>query len=181
MTIAFVTTNSYKFKVFQDILAPANIELVQEALETPEIQSESIQEIAEYSGSWAVEKLNKPVLITDVGYFVTALHGFSGPFVKYVGQWFTPDDWLRLMDGVEQREVVVKSCTTVCKPGESPTSVIHESKGTLAFEAGASKDTALHQLFIPDGFDRVQSDIPYEKMLEYWREHHFNKMLSLFE
>jgi len=66
MKLTFITGNKYKLQSAMKALAPYGIEVEQVKLETPEIQSESSREIAEYSAKYAAEKLQKPVVVSDV-------------------------------------------------------------------------------------------------------------------
>ena len=47
---------------------------------------------------------------------------------------------------------------------------VGENYGTITTELGQTKyrSDTLDQVFIPDGFDRVQSEIPEEQMIEFW-------------
>lgn len=78
--LAFVTGNKYKFEVVRKVLAEQGVTLVQQNLDTPEIQSANVEEVASYSATWASDRLQKPVIITDAGYYIKALNGFPGPY-----------------------------------------------------------------------------------------------------
>ena len=80
-TVYFVTGNSHKFQVAQEVLEKKGIEVIQQKLETPEIQSTDVKEIACFSAKWASEKINRPVALTDAGYYIESLNGFPGPFI----------------------------------------------------------------------------------------------------
>ena len=95
-TIVFVTGNPYKFEVAQKSFENSDINIVQQEIETPEIQSTDVKEIASYSAKWAAEKLGKPVVLTDAGYYIKTLNGFPGPFIKYINKWLTAEDVLKL-------------------------------------------------------------------------------------
>lgn len=98
-TITFVTGNPYKFEVAKKVIEKRGLILEKEKLETPEIQETDVVKIASYSAKWACEKLGKPAALTDVGWYIEALNGFPGPFIKYINQWLTSDDLLKLMSG----------------------------------------------------------------------------------
>ena len=67
MQIIFVTGNKYKFQVAKQALEGLDIELIRKELETPEIQSTNLEEIASFSALWAGKLLKKPVVLTDAG------------------------------------------------------------------------------------------------------------------
>ena len=78
--ITFVTGNQNKLREFQQILG---VDLVNEPLDLPEIQSLDIEKIASYKAEEAYEILKKPVMIEDTGLYLEALNDFPGPLVKF--------------------------------------------------------------------------------------------------
>jgi XTP/dITP diphosphohydrolase len=169
--ITFVTGNLYKFEVAKKTLEKTDVELVQEKLETPEIQSTDVVEIASYSAKWACEKLGKPVALTDVGWYIEALNGFPGPFIKFINQWLTADDLIKLMAGRENRKITVRGCLAYCEPGNEPITFVSEDYGTVAeksVKTGKAGTSPIGEVFIPDGYDKVSSEISREEMVKYW-------------
>ena len=77
-----ITGNAHKFQIAQGTLVGAGIELIQKELETPEIQSTSIEEIASFSAKWASDLLKEPVIVSDAGYHIEALNGFPRAIYK---------------------------------------------------------------------------------------------------
>lgn len=78
--LVYVTGNEIKFNVASKTFKNTGITLLQKKLETPEIQSKSVQEVAKYSASWASEKLGKPVIVTDAGFFNRSFEWLSRTF-----------------------------------------------------------------------------------------------------
>jgi len=171
-TITFVTGNSYKFKVAKKAVGDSGIHLKQKKLHTPEIQSDSVEEIAEFSARWASDVLKRPVVVSDGGCFIEALGGFPGPYIKYVDQWFTHDDLLRLMRNKKNRRVIWKDCLAYCEPGRKPMVFTSVFKGTLAQKPGKNPYRKYYgwpdALYVPDGFSRSLSELPTEEYLAYW-------------
>ena len=107
MKVTFVTGNMGKWEIGRDIFARYGLELAQAKMETPEIQSLDVTEVAAYSAQYAAKKLNTPVIKSDVGYYIPALGGFPGPFIKYINQTLSDKDLLRLMKGVKDRSMII--------------------------------------------------------------------------
>jgi len=166
--IFFITGNNLKFQVAQKALSGAGIELIQRELETPEIQSAGVEEIASFSAKKACDSLGEPVIVSDAGYYIEALNGFPGPFIKYINEWLSADDILRLMDGRENRRIVVKDCLAYCEPGKKPVTFCDSVRGAIANKKGSKGETSINEIFIPEGYDRVESDIPWDEMKEFW-------------
>ncbi len=166
--VFFITGNIDKFQVAKKALAGFGIELIQEKLDMPEIQSTSVEEIASFSAKWACDLLGEPVILSDAGYYIEALSGFPGPFIKYINEWLNADDILRLMAGKENRAVVVKDCLAYCEPGKKPAIFCDFAKGTIANKKGSKGKTSINEIFIPEGYDKVESDISWDEMKEFW-------------
>lgn len=169
--IIFVTGNEFKFEIARQVLGSRGFEVVQKQLETPEIQSTSVEEIASFSAKFASQMLAQPVVLTDAGYYIEALNGFPGPFIKYINQWLTSDQLLKLMDGVTNRRVVVKACLAYCEPNIEPKTFLTEVAGTISFTAVKTDkegQTPINEIFIPEGYDKVEAEIPREEMIKFW-------------
>ena len=75
----FATSASHKFQEAR-LLIP---ELRQLALELPELQSSTLQEVAQGKLAAARQQTQEDVVIEDIGLFLDALDGLPGPFVKW--------------------------------------------------------------------------------------------------
>lgn len=166
--LSFITSSNYKFESAKKALEGSGIKLLQETLETPEIQSFELEDVVIYSAKWAAEKLNKPIVLTDAGYYIKALNGFPGPFVKFINKWLTANDLIKLMDKKIDRTVEAKDCLAYCKPDNNPVIFTMIAKGTISQVPGNSDGSPIDKIFIPEGFDKQSSEIPREKMIEFW-------------
>ncbi len=167
-TLTYVTGNEIKFKVAEEVLRESGILLRQENLRTPEIQSRRVEEVAEYSAIWASQYLEQPVVVTDAGFYIEALNGFPGPFIKFINEWFSAQDFLSLMQGKNNRRVLIRDCLAYCQPSEKPVTFCRVYRGMLATEPGRKRSTPIEQVFIPEGYSVPASEIPPEEMLTYW-------------
>ena len=169
--IHFVTGNLYKFQVAEKALEGTGIVLVQEKLDTPEIQSIDVEKISSYSAKWAAEKIGKPVTVTDAGYYIETLNGFPGPFIKYINQWLTSEDLINLMVGKTNRKVVVRDSLSYCEPGKDPVTFMGETFGIISphpVKTNKPGTTSINEIFIPEGYDVVETEISKEEMIEFW-------------
>lgn len=170
--MVFVTGNTYKFEVAQKVLGKAGIEVVQQKLDTPEIQSTDVSEVSAFSARWAANKLNKAVAVTDTGYYIEALNGFPGPFVKYINKWLTANQLILLMEGITNRKVEVRISMSYCEPNKEPVTFLTVANGTIATKTGkaSEKEFPMNQIFIPEGFDKVDCEISRDEMVKFWME-----------
>lgn len=171
MKIIFISGNKNKINIAQKVFEQYGIELVQENIETPEIQSTSTKEIAEYSAEYGANLLKKPVIKTDAGYYIDSLNGFPGPFVKYICQWFGVEELLKMAKIKKDRTVRVRETIAFCRPGEKPISFTGEVKGRLG-KKPQGEGTIFDKLLILDGFKKPQGLIKKEKLINYWDKNH---------
>ena len=69
-TITYVTGNWAKIASAKQALEPLDVQVDNVKLETPEIQSDDVVDVAKFSAKWAANELNKPVIKNDTGFFV---------------------------------------------------------------------------------------------------------------
>jgi len=74
-----------------------------------EIQSDSLEEIAQASVAEAFEKYRLPMVVEDAGLFVDALNGFPGPYSAYAYRTIGNKGLLRLMGRVDNRKATFQS------------------------------------------------------------------------
>lgn len=168
--IIFITGNEYKFKQAKAALKDTDVLLTRQKLDTPEIQSTKVEEVASFSSKWASQKLNQTVVLSDAGYSFEALNGFPGPYIKYINQWFTAQDFLNLMAGKTNRKIIVTQCLSYCEPGEEPINFTGSVEGTVSNYVGSAGNwkTPINQVYIPKGYDKVVGDLPMEEMIKHW-------------
>jgi XTP/dITP diphosphohydrolase len=167
-TLIYITGNDVKFNVASQVFTNTEIVLLQKNLSTPELQSKSVQEVAMYSADWASKELNQAVMVTDAGFYIEALNGFPGPFIKYVNEWFSAEDFINLMHDKTNRSIIIQDCLAYCQPNEKPIVFTGSYRGKLANKPSRKCGTSIEQLFIPEGFHVPISDIHVEEMISYW-------------
>lgn len=167
LKLIFVTGNKNKLEQARKAIVAYPINLVNRKIDVPEIQDLNLQKIAKFSAKFACEKLGKPVVTTDAGYYIKSLNDFPGPFVKFFNQWFKPDDLLRLMKGKGNRLVESPVWIAYCEPGKKPVSFCSKNFGTIALNA-EGEGTTIDQLYIPKGRSRTLGSLPEAERLSIW-------------
>jgi XTP/dITP diphosphohydrolase len=169
MTIIINTGNEWKFSIAQKILDQYDVTCEQLKIETPEIQAMDGKEVNEYSARYAFEQVGKPIVVTDAGYYIKELGGFPGPYIKYINEWLTAEDLLRLMDGKKDRSIeIVEYLTYVDEHGELHTFETH-IPCTLADEiADNTKGSAIDKLLIFPGHTTQQNLLSTEEQLDFF-------------
>jgi len=119
MTIVFVTGNARKVGEARLACDAYGIEIEQKALDIKEIQSNKPQEISEHKAREAFEVIEKPLVVTDTFFHIPALNGFPGPYMKYVAEWFTPQDFIHLMADKKDKRIMFSENITYVDKNET--------------------------------------------------------------
>jgi XTP/dITP diphosphohydrolase len=117
------------------VLAEYKIALGMLRVKTAEIQSDSLNEIAQRSAMDAFRRCRLPVIVEDAGLFIEALKGFPGPYAAYVYKKIGNAGLLKLMENVENRKAKFQS-TIAYYDGhlEASTSFEGEAAGEITKE-----------------------------------------------
>ena len=106
-TAYFITSNQRKFTSLQKLLQPLGIDLHQLHYDFDEGRGLDIQTIAKSKLSQAKKVFpNKRLIVDDRGFFIPALKGFPGPFVKLLLDSFSYPGIIKLMQGETDRRAI---------------------------------------------------------------------------
>jgi XTP/dITP diphosphohydrolase len=137
-SILFVTGNENKFSEAKHILKRVGINIEQYPSRPPEIQSNSLKEIARDSCKRALKEVNQSLFVEDAGMFIYHHNGFPGPYSSYVLHTISNPGILKLMDGVKNRTAVFRSIIAYGEPnqeirlfeGRTEGSISHKIRGS---------------------------------------------------
>ncbi len=96
MDLIFTTTNKYKIKSAQLVLGKYDINIVGTAVEVPEIQAETPEEVIVDKVKRCFQIVKKPLIAMDSGLFIEPLEGFPGIYTKYTLSTIGEDGLIRL-------------------------------------------------------------------------------------
>jgi XTP/dITP diphosphohydrolase len=100
--LTVVTTNPNKVREVREFFGGA-IEVDHVPLDCPEYHNTDVGEIAQEKAKFAYEKLRRPLIVDDTGFYINALNGFPGPYAAYVQRTIGNDGIITLMVGVSDR------------------------------------------------------------------------------
>lgn len=163
--ITFVTGNWAKIASAKMILEPLGIKVNHEKMNTIEIQSDDINEIAKTSAKEASEKLKTNVLKNDTGLFIEALNGFPGPYTHYVDDTLDEKGILKLLEGVQNRRAYFKEAIAYCEYGKEPVVFNSYTHGTILKEKQGEFGWSWDFIFQVDGTDKALACYPDEERL----------------
>ena len=182
-TLTFVTTNPHKFAVAQQFFRDAGlldkIELQQYALETPELQADTVQEVAASSAKWVAEKLGQSVVVADAGLAIHALNGFPGPYQKYLNQTLTPEDVLAMLHNKEDRTAdfidALAYYDPTTKVNKDFTSI---TKGSIAVQPAQQDGSTVDRLFVPDGYNMPLAAMEETERTKVWNMDRWRQLVE---
>lgn len=105
--IHFITSNHQKFASLQKLLHLLGVDLRQLEYDFDEGRGLDIQTIAKSKLAQAKKAFpNKRLIVDDRGFFIPALKGFPGPFVKLLLDSFSYPGIIKLMQGETDRRAI---------------------------------------------------------------------------
>lgn len=174
--IIYVTGNWAKILSARQILEPLGFEVEQVKTEVPELQNDSIEEVAKYSAKWASDKLKCSVIKNDSGLCIEALNGFPGPYTHYVDDTLKEDGILKLLDGVENRKAFFVEVLAYCEYGKDPIVFKSITNGTIAKEKSGRYGWSWDFIFIPDGETKTLGNFNDDIRFKYWNMDGYNEL-----
>jgi non-canonical purine NTP pyrophosphatase (RdgB/HAM1 family) len=170
--ILFSTGSAGKLKSLEQGLASYGITVEQAKLDVPEIQADTIREVATEKVLAAYALVNKPVIALDAGFCLDALGGCPGPYTKYFLERAGIEGIIKLAD-LTDRKGCFLNCLCYMAPNiKEPVyfeeavlgRVLSESRGLLQSHHWSPIAT----IFVPDGYDTTLAEMSEEEISE-WR------------
>ena len=178
MDIYYVTGNKGKVKLVNLIYKDMGINIIQEDIETPEIQTMDCSEVAKFSASFAAKLLGKPVLKNDSGLVIEALNGFPGALAKYAEETLDAEGFIKLMDGIENRKCYWIESLAYCEPNKEPVVFESYSYGYIAESVREGRGYPYDKIFIPEGDTRTFSQMTEEEQLKTFDNKAYMELLK---
>lgn len=161
MRVTFITSNPGKLREAMAYLSPLGIEVHGLKFSYPEIQADSLEEVAAYGVEWLSKRIDGPFFLDDSGLFIDALKGFPGVYSAYVYKTLGVDGILKIMEGVKDRRAHFKSVIAYWD-GE-----VHiftgRIDGKIALEKRGSRGFGFDPIFIPEGYERTFAEMTTEE------------------
>jgi non-canonical purine NTP pyrophosphatase (RdgB/HAM1 family) len=152
----YVTSNKEKIITAKKHLDPHNISFTSRTLPLIEIQSDSIEEITVDKAKQAFEILKQSLLVNDHGWDIPGLNGFPGPYMKYMNEWLSSQDFLNLTKDLKDRTIILHE--VACFKDDKITKIFKtDFHGTLIKEIRGRADPAMSIVT----FDNVKTVAEY--------------------
>lgn len=181
MEITYVTSNKGKVELINLIYKDMGINILQEDIETPEIQNVDCKEVAKYSAKYAANLLNKPVLKNDSGLVIEALNGFPGAYAKYAEESLGDAGFLKLMEGKKNRKCYWVEALAYCEPNKEPVVFESISYGSIAFESRGNRGYPYDKIYIPEGYLQTFAEMSVDEQLKTFDTKAYTDLLAYLE
>ena len=170
MKIVYMTGNKFKLLIAKKILEPIGIEVENKVIDCPEIQSNSIEEVAKFSSKHASDVLQCDTLKNDSGLVIPALNGFPSAYSKYVEETLTEDGIIKLMEGIEDRSAYFLEVLAYTELNKDPIVFISKTRGSIAKEKTGENGWGYDKIFIPEGEQQTLACFSDDERWKFWDE-----------
>lgn len=147
--IYFITSNKGKTHEAKIEFSKINVEIVQKNMGYPEIQADTLKEVASFGVESLKNKIDEPFILEDAGLFINVLNGFPGVYSAYVFQTIGCKGILNLLKDQTNRDAVFHSVFAYYIPDEKPNFFVGGCPGVISFEEKGSNGFGYDPIFIP--------------------------------
>jgi len=169
--LVYVTGNDLKFRQALFTCEPFGVHLQQAQLHIDEIQAETGESVARDKAQKAYEQLQKPLVVSDDSWMIPGLNNFPGPYMKYMNDWLTIEDWVRLTAPLTDRRIILRQIVAYQDAHEQQLFTV-DIPGILLSEPRGKSPFPHSALVSFDGGKR--SNAEYHKNNESAAQHHHN-------
>jgi XTP/dITP diphosphohydrolase len=165
--VFFATGNINKFNEARSILSQNGIAVGMLGVKGDEIQSDSLQNIAQKSALNGYERCHLPIFVEDAGLFIKTLGGFPGPYAAYVYKTIHNSGILKLMKNEKDRIATFKSVIAYCDEDHcEPLCFFGEAKGqitTVERRAQGDSGFGFDPIFQPSGNKKTFAEMTIDE------------------
>ena len=151
-TVYFITGNKGKFSEAKKKFSELKIKIIQNDLGYPEIQADSLEEVALFGAEHIQKRFDKSFFLEDAGLFINGLDGFPGVYSAYIFYKIGCSGILKLMNELEDenRKACFRSAVAFGKRDKKPLLFIGESYGTISKKPLGKHGFGYDPIFIPN-------------------------------
>ena len=176
MKITYVTGNPAKLAGARQFLEPLGFTIDNIKMDCPELQANTLQEVAKFKGAYSCKKLKCNCLNNDSGLFIKSLNGFPGVYTAYVEESIGEDGILKLLEGITDREAYFEEC--LCYTETSGNQICFSGRvyGSIALEKSGTNGWSYDFIFIPKGESMTLANFSGEKLYSCWKTDAYEKL-----
>jgi len=180
----FITSNKGKYVEAKKKFSDLDIELIQKNLGYPELQADSLEDVAIYGAEDIIKRFDKPFFLEDAGIFIDSLNGFPGVYSAFVFYKIGCSGILKLLENTSEnnRKACFKSVIAFKEPNRSIKVFYGESHGTISKKHIGSNGFGYDPIFIPEKETKTFAQMDtFEKNLFSHRGKSLDKLIHYFK
>ncbi|HVL48094.1 MAG TPA: XTP/dITP diphosphatase [Candidatus Thermoplasmatota archaeon] len=163
MRIHFVTGNAGKHREASALLARLGHACVMRTLDLPELQADTLEEVARGKVAAARKIVDEPFFVDDAGLFVDALKGFPGVYSAHALKTIGVPGILKLLEGAPDRTARFEAVIGYWSPEAGERYFTGISKGVIAETArDGGLGFGFDPVFVPQGQSLTFAELPTE-------------------
>lgn len=179
MKITFVTSNTGKLREVKKRFEASDIEVVGERIPYPEIQADSLTEVALHGARWLKTRLETPFMLEDSGLFIRALEGFPGVYSAYAYATLGNRGILKLMERRSIRDAVFRTVVALVDANDRIHTFEGQCGGTITKEITGPQGFGFDPIFIPEGEEKTFGEMETEEKNKHsHRSRAFSEVLA---
>jgi XTP/dITP diphosphohydrolase len=167
----FATKNKGKLASVNRIFSKYGIEAIQFPIKFPEPRTDDVKEIVKEKVLFAWQKIKKPCIALDAGFFIPSLNGFPKAFVNFALETIGIEGLLKLVEGKSRDCEFRESLAFFDHSLREPLTYWGVVKGRLAeAERGEKRDyfwSDLFYVFIPEGKEKTLAEMEPEEYFQW--------------
>lgn len=176
MKINFITSNAGKIRSLNryfECLRCDDVEIIANNLDLIEPQADTVAEVSLFKARQAFKQLNEAVLVEDGGFAIEALNGFPGVYTKFINETLGVEGYMRLMQGIENRNAKWLSVATFIDTDGSEHQFHRKGGETIISKEASNKDnpvawSALWKIIWIEQFQKTMADMTEEEVMAFY-------------
>jgi len=165
--IYFITSNKGKHLEAKEKLRKINYDVVQKDLGYPEVQANTLEDVAIFGVKHIQNIFDKPFILEDAGLFIDGLNGFPGVYSAYVFHTIGCRGVLKLLKDTADRKAIFKSVFAYGQPDEKPVLFIGECPGTITDVEKGINGFGYDPIFVPNESSRTFAEMKVDEKNNY--------------
>lgn len=167
-TLYFITGNKGKVHEATEKFKPLDINIIQKNLGYPEIQVETLEDVAKYGVMHLQDQnIDHAFILEDAGIFIDACKGFPGVYSSYVYHTIGLQGILNILDGETNRSATFKSVFAYADPIGKPHIFLGECKGKITTKKRGMQGFGFDPIFIPEGSTKTFAEMKTDEKNSY--------------
>ena len=151
-SIILITKNERKVASLKSIVYRYGYDVDVTDISPPEIQANSTAEIAAFAAKWAADKINKPCVKMDSGFFIDEFGSFPGAYVRWVDEGLGAARFFEIVKNTENKRAMITCSVAYCEPKSEPITFFGSTLGRVPNTLGTI-GSFIDRLFIPDEYN----------------------------